>query len=81
VWATSGASRSDAVGAADGCVRVRVAAPAREGRANAELTRFIAVTLGVRGADVTLARGASGRRKLVRVRGVEPAEARDRLGL
>jgi hypothetical protein len=81
VWATPGASRSEVAGVADGCVRVRLAAPAHEGRANAELGRLLASALGVSRSDVTVARGSTGRRKLVRVRGVDLAAAHEKLGV
>jgi len=81
VWATPGASRSEVVGVADGHVRVRLAAPAHEGRANDELVRFLAAALGVARGSVTVARGATGRRKLVRVRGVDLRAAREKLGV
>lgn len=81
VWASPGADRSEVVGVADGRLRVRLAAPAREGRANAELVRFLAVQLGVPRASVILAAGGAGRRKLVRVSGVTLEEARRRLRL
>ena len=81
VWATPGASRSEVAGVADGHVKVRLAAPAHEGRANAELVRFLAGVLGVAAGDVTLERGARGRRKLVRVRGIDLRAAHDRLGV
>jgi uncharacterized protein len=80
VWATPGASRSEVTGVADGCLRMRLAAPAREGRANVELIRLVAATLGVRRGDVTVVRGETGRRKVVRVRGVDLTHARERLG-
>jgi uncharacterized protein (TIGR00251 family) len=80
VWATPGASRSEVVGVADGCVRVRLAAPAREGKANRELVRLIADALDVGRRDVTLVAGGSGRRKLVRVRGIDLAGAHEKLG-
>jgi uncharacterized protein len=80
VWATPGASRSEVVGVADGCVRVRLAAPAREGKANRELVRLIADALDVGRRDLTLVAGGSGRRKLVRVRGVDLARAHEKLG-
>ena len=67
-------------GVAVGVVRVRLAAPAHEGKANVELARLLAARLGVRRRDVTLVSGATGRRKLVRVRGVTLAAARERLG-
>ena len=60
---------------------MRLAAPAHEGKANAELARFLGVTLGVRARDVTLATGARARRKIVHVRGVDEAAARAKLKL
>ncbi|HQJ96984.1 MAG TPA: DUF167 domain-containing protein [Thermoleophilia bacterium] len=79
VWATPGASRSEITGVAEGWVRVRLRAPAREGKANAELARLLAAKLGVRAEDVHLRAGAHGRRKTVHVRGVDVAAARARL--
>ncbi len=65
----------------DGRLRVRLAAPAIEGRANDELVRLLAKTLGVRRSDVSVAAGARSRRKLLKVTGVTLAEAKHRLGL
>ena len=81
VWVTPGAPRSEVAGVADGRLRLRLAAPAHEGRANAELIRLVAQTLGVPRRQVELATGASGRRKLLRVHGVTLDEARRRLRL
>jgi hypothetical protein len=67
-------------GVADGFVRVRLAAPAHEGKANLELARLLASVLAVRRRDVTLDAGAKGRRKVVRVRGVDLATAHEKLG-
>ena len=67
VWVMPGAKRSEIVGVADGHLRLRLAAPAREGRANDELVRFLAKMLGKRRADITVELGGSARRKLVRV--------------
>ena len=58
---------------------MRLRAPAREGKANAELARLLAAKLGVRAGDVRLRAGARGRRKTVHVRGVDVATARARL--
>ena len=81
VWVTSGAPRSEIAGVADGRLRLRLAAPALEGKANAELIRLVAKTLGVPRRRVDLATGATGRRKLLRVDGVTLDEARRRLRL
>lgn len=75
VWVIPGASRSELAGVADGRLRFRLAAPAREGRANQELVRFVAALLGVTRKDVVVAVGSTGRRKLVRVKGMTVEQA------
>ena len=66
---------------ADGCLRVRLAAPPAEGRANAELVRFLAKELGVPRDAVRLVAGRRSRRKLVHLAGVTLDDARRRLGV
>jgi uncharacterized protein len=78
---TPGAHRSEIAGVADDRLRVRLAAPAREGRANDELVRFLSRELGLRRDDVTVLAGGKSRRKLLHLRGVTLPEARRRLGL
>jgi uncharacterized protein (TIGR00251 family) len=51
------------VGIHDGRLRIRLAAPAVENKANKALVAFVAETLGLRTAKVTLASGETGRRK------------------
>ncbi len=65
IWAQPGAKRSEALGERDGCLKVRLAAPAVENKANRELLDFIARSIGVRANQVSLARGERGRRKTV----------------
>ena len=60
-------------------LKVRVAAPPVDGRANDELTRFISGLCGVPRSRVELVRGASGRDKTVLLRGVDLAGARSAL--
>lgn len=81
VWVTPGALRSEIAGVSDGRLRLRLAAPAHEGKANAELVRLVAERLGVPRRQIDLARGATSRRKLLRVHGVTLEEARRRLRL
>ncbi len=61
VRANPGAKRSEVVGVVDGRLRVRVHAPAVEGKANAELIRFLAAWTGLRGSAVTIVRGEHAR--------------------
>jgi uncharacterized protein (TIGR00251 family) len=63
------------VGEHDGRLKVQLAAPPVDGEANAALVEFLAAVLGVRKADVVVARGETGRRKTVRVAGVTAAAA------
>ncbi len=81
VAAVPRASRTSVEGIRAGAVRVRLAAPPVEGAANETLRRFLADRLGVTVADVVIARGQSGRRKLVDVAGIDAAGARRLLGI
>ena len=69
------ASRTRAAGEHGGRLKVQLAAPPVDGEANAALVEFLAGALRVRRADVTIARGETGRRKTVRVAGVSAARA------
>jgi uncharacterized protein (TIGR00251 family) len=62
-----GARRSEVVGVHGEALKIRVAAPAAEDRANEELLRFLAESLDVSRRALILERGARSRRKLIRV--------------
>ncbi len=51
----------------DGSIKVDLAAPAEENKANIELVRFLAETFGVSAASVSILSGATSRVKLVRI--------------
>lgn len=71
---------SDAIGGTrQGALVVRVTAPPVEGQANAALARVLGRALGVPPTSVEVVRGASGRDKQVRVRGLDAASVRARL--
>ena len=75
VRATPGAKRSEVVGVVEGRLRLRIHAPAVEGKANAELIRFLAAWAGVRASAVTIVRGEHAREKAVRLRGLDAPPA------
>jgi uncharacterized protein len=58
-----------AVGVQAGALRVQIAAPPHEGRANAALCAYLADAAGVRPSAVRLRRGSGGARKLIEVDG------------
>jgi uncharacterized protein (TIGR00251 family) len=72
---TPRASRTRVAGERGDRLRIQLAAPPVEGRANEALVAFLAEALGVRRAEVRLVRGEAGRRKTVRVAGVDAAAA------
>ena len=74
------ASRSELAGRHGDAIKLRLAAPPVDGAANAELVRYLAELLGVPKSAVEIISGETGRRKLVLVRGLAPAEALARLG-
>jgi uncharacterized protein (TIGR00251 family) len=51
----------------DGSIKVSVAAQPEDGKANEELTRFLATELGVKKNDAVVISGGASRRKLVRI--------------
>jgi uncharacterized protein (TIGR00251 family) len=62
-----GARRSEVVGPHGDALRIRVAAPAVDGKANAELVRFLAEHLGVPARAVEITRGHTSRTKVVHI--------------
>nr|WP_276602745.1 DUF167 domain-containing protein [Nannocystis pusilla] len=75
------AARSQVVGLHDGRLKVQLAAPPVDGAANEALRELLADRLEISASALEIARGATGRRKTVRVAGVSAAVARGRLGL
>ena len=66
-----GAKRSEITGLHGDALKIRLAAPPIEGRANEALQRFIADSFNVPLRNVELERGAQSRRKTIRVSGSE----------
>lgn len=60
----------------ESALKLKVAAPPAEGKANAEAERFLAELLGIPHSNVTVVRGASSRDKTIRVRGVDEEEVK-----
>ena len=69
-----GAKKSEVAGEHGDALKIRLAAPPVDGKANAALLAFIAERLGVSKSAVTLKSGQTSRRKVVEVEGAS-AEA------
>lgn len=73
VYVQPRASKTSIAGMHDGSIKIRLAAPPVEGAANAALIAFIAERVGVARSRVRLVSGASSRRKVIEIEGVEAA--------
>lgn len=63
----AGASQNEFAGLHGASLKIRIKAPAVEGRANRELIHFLAAAFGVPKANVLLVRGESAPAKTVRI--------------
>ncbi len=68
-----GAKKTEAVGRHGEALKIRLAAPPVDGKANACLIAFLADQLDVAKAAISLVSGETSRAKRVRISGVDPA--------
>jgi uncharacterized protein (TIGR00251 family) len=73
VHAHPGAGRSQVVGRHGDALKIRVAAPPEQGRANDALVKLLAEAFGLPEASVELKSGAGSRQKAFRIAGHAPA--------
>lgn len=71
------ASKSRIVGLHDGCLKIAVAAPPVEGKANKAVIGFLADIFGVPARDVVVKSGAQSRKKVVVVNGRDATAIRE----
>ena len=71
------AKHSEVMGRVGSIVRVRIAAPAMEGKANEELLEFLAEFFGVAPRHVSILRGEKGKEKTVQIEGRPDHELED----
>lgn len=76
VHVAPGASRDEIAGMHGDALKVRLRAPAVDGRANRALVEFLAEALGAPKRDITLERGLRSREKQVRAAGISAARLR-----
>ena len=73
------AKKTLVVGLHGEAIKLKVASPALEGKANAAVLEFIRRTVGVSAGAVELLSGAKTRDKVVRVKGMSTSELRTKL--
>ncbi|MDF9832823.1 uncharacterized protein (TIGR00251 family) [Ereboglobus sp. PH5-5] len=79
IKAIPNAPRNEVAGWLGDALKVKVRAPALEGRANEELCEFLAETLDLPKRAVSVAHGGKSRQKVVQIDGLSLDEARARL--
>jgi uncharacterized protein (TIGR00251 family) len=73
------ASRDEVAGWLGDALKLKIQAPALDGRANEALAGFLADQLGLPRRSITLLRGEKSRHKVVRVDGLSQADVKNRL--
>lgn len=69
-----GARKNDVAGLHAGAVKISIAAPPADGRANEEMIAYLAELLKVPRARISLVSGAANRSKVLRITGKSAAE-------
>lgn len=73
------AKRDELVSFESGALRVRIAAPPVEGKANKRLIDFLSEVLDVSKSSITIEKGLASKEKRVEVKGLTPSELASRL--
>ncbi len=73
------AKRDEVVGEHGDAVKIKVAAPALEGKANDAVIEFVAEKVRVHRREVTLVSGEKSRDKLIEITSLDSVEAKARL--
>jgi uncharacterized protein (TIGR00251 family) len=73
------AKQNKVMGEHGAAIKIKLRAPAVEGKANAALRSFLAEELNIAASRITLARGQKSREKLIRIDGLSEEDVRRRL--
>jgi len=74
-----GAGRSEIVGVTGGIFRIRISAPAHEGKANKALIDFLSEKLDIAKSRIEIVKGQNSKDKVIAVSGLSLDEVRKRL--
>lgn len=73
------ASHNQVVGLVNDILKVKIAAPPVEGKANKKLIEFLSDCLGISKSRLTIVKGDASRKKIVAIEGLDGEEVRKRL--
>jgi uncharacterized protein (TIGR00251 family) len=81
VQVSPNARHNEVVGFESDMLKVKVAAPPLQGKANKELIKFLSQTLKVSRGSITIERGLTSRNKIIAIAGLDRTEIARRLGV
>ena len=81
VQISANAGQNQIVGWQGDRLKIKVKAPAVDGRANEELRRFLAERLEIHRAEITIERGSASKTKLLSIEGLDEEMLCKRLGV
>jgi uncharacterized protein (TIGR00251 family) len=73
------AKRNEVLGFAEGILRLKIAAPPVEGKANKELISFLSKTIGINKNSITIDRGHTSKVKIVTILGLDRDQIYERI--
>src|SRR5450830_1474932 len=73
-----GARKNELLGFQEDILRIKIAAPPVEGKANRELIVFLSEVLGIRKSDITIEKGETTKRKTVGITGATKTQIMER---
>lgn len=74
------ASRTEIIGEHDGALKIKIAAPPLNGKANEECRRVLAKLLGVSATSVEIISGETSRDKIIRIQNISARRVLEALG-
>lgn len=81
VYVQPGAKKTELAGEHGEAIKIRIHAPPVEGKANEELIRYFAKSMGVSSQRITLVRGEKSRSKTLEIDGLKEIDVKTKLGL
>lgn len=70
VKVTPNARRNEIIGEREGVLHIKIAAAPEKGKANKELTNFLAEKSGIRKSFITIIKGHTSRNKVISIQGI-----------
>jgi uncharacterized protein (TIGR00251 family) len=81
LWIQPGASKSEIIGPYNNCLKIKIAAPPVDGKANDEIIAFLSQKLKIPKKNIEILRGETGRKKCVEINDLDPDDLKKILNL